>query len=110
MKQRNDAVYVNDILESINLIVNYVQDKSEFEFSTNLLLQDAVIRRFEIIGEAASKISNEFKLTHLSIEWGLMKDMRNKLIHEYFGISANTIYQTIQRDLPLLKDKLEKLV
>ena len=110
MNKRNDTVYINDILESINQIVIYVRDKSEFEFSANLLLQDAVIRRFEIIGEAASKISNEYKLTHSSIEWGLMKDMRNKLIHEYFGISANTIYQTIHRDLPLLKEKLKKLL
>lgn len=110
MNKRNDSVYVNDILESITLIVIYLGDKTEFEFAPDLLVQDAVIRRFEIIGEAASKISNEFKLSHSLIEWGLMKDMQNKLIHEYFGISANTIYQTIQRDLPILKQKLEKLI
>lgn len=110
MSERNNSVYINDILESINQIIIYVGDKSEFEFSTDLLIQDAVIRRFEIIGEAASKISIDYKATNSSIEWGLMKDMRNKLIHEYFGISAKTIYQTIQRDLPFLKEKPEKLV
>ncbi len=110
MSPRNDSVYVNDILESINQIIIYVGDKSEFEFSNDLLVQDAVIRRFEIIGEAVSKISINFKTNNTSIEWGLMKDMRNKLIHEYFGVSAKTIYQTVNRDLPLLKEKLEKLV
>jgi uncharacterized protein with HEPN domain len=110
MSKRDDIVYINDILESINQIVIYVGDQSEFEFSNNLLVQDAVIRRFEIIGEAASKISVECKINHPSIEWSLMKDMRNKLIHEYFGISPKTIYLTIHRDLPLLKEKLEKLV
>ncbi|MFY9309422.1 MAG: HepT-like ribonuclease domain-containing protein [Bacteroidia bacterium] len=86
--KRDDKVYIADILESIKRITGYLGDKSEFEFSNDLLLQDGVIRRFEVIGEAASKISPEFKSAHTSIEWGLMKDMRNKLIHEYFGIST----------------------
>ena len=110
MKNRNDNVYINDILESIVHIFNYVGDKTEFEFSGNSLLQDAVIRRFEIIGEASSKISTEYKEANPTIEWGLMKDMRNKLIHEYFGISPATIFQTIHKDLPVLKEKLEKLI
>ena len=110
MTKRDDAVYLKDILESINQIFVYVKNKTEFEFSSDLLVQDAVTRRFEIIGEAASKISIDFRSKHPEIEWGLMKDMRNKLIHDYFGISAATIFLTIYKDLPILKEKLERLI
>ena len=61
MTKRDDTVYLKDILESIQQIFTYVVHKTEFDFSSDLLLQDAVIRRFEIIGEAASKISSDFK-------------------------------------------------
>lgn len=74
------------------------------------MLQDAVIRRFEIIGEASSKISDAFKVSHPQIQWKLMKAMRNKLIHEYFGVSAHTLFQTIQIDLPQLQEQLSKLI
>jgi uncharacterized protein with HEPN domain len=106
---RSEQVYLQDILESIETILSYTQDKSEFEFLNDIMLQDAVIRRFEIIGEAASKISETTRNQHPKIQWRLMKEMRNKLIHEYFGVSAITIYATIKIDLPILKDQLEKL-
>ena len=71
------------------------------------MLQDAIIRRFEIIGEAASKFSQATKDNNPNIEWALMKGMRNKLIHEYFGVSSATIYSTIKLDLPSLFDQLK---
>jgi uncharacterized protein with HEPN domain len=74
------------------------------------MLQDAVIRRFEIIGEASTKISEDIKNKNPQVQWRLMKGMRNKLIHEYFGVSAITIYSTIKLDLPVLKEQLENLV
>ena len=110
MKKRDDKVYLNDIFESINIIENFIGDMTEKEFSSNLLVHDAVIRRFEIIGEAASKISDQLKNNANDIEWGLMKDMRNKLIHEYFGVSSETIYQTVKEDLPFLKRQIEILL
>lgn len=110
MNQRDDKVYLNDILESIGIIGDFIGSLTEFEFSSNLLVHDAVIRRFEIIGEAASKISDKLKDRTAHIEWGLMKDMRNKLIHEYFGVSAITIYQTVKADLPVLKEQIAKLL
>jgi uncharacterized protein with HEPN domain len=106
---RSDQVYLQDILESIGHIERYLGDKTDFEFSKDMMLQDAVIRRFEIIGEAASKISEKLKSENPGIAWRLMKEMRNKLIHEYFGISSKTIYTTIKQDLPILKEQLSKL-
>jgi uncharacterized protein with HEPN domain len=110
MSKRSNKVYLEDILESINCIFDYLGDKTEFEFMQSLLIQDAVTRRFEIIGEASSKIDVDYKLKYPEIEWNLMKDMRNKLIHEYFGVSNSTIYNTVHLYLPSLKEKLEKLI
>ena len=107
---RSDLVYIKDILESINLIFSYTGHKTESEFIADNMLQDAVVRRFEIIGEAASKLSESLKQQTPQIQWRLMKAMRNKLIHEYFGVSAMTIYRTLQTDLPPLKEELKKLL
>ena len=107
---RSDQVYIQDIVESIEMIFTYVDNKTDFEFSRDLMLQDAVIRRFEIIGEAASKISEQTKVQNPGVQWKLMRAMRNKLIHEYFGVSAVTIYSTVKFDLPILKQQLDKLI
>jgi len=106
---RSDQVYLQDILESIRMIFSYVDKRTESDFMIDFMLQDAVIRRFEIIGEAATKISTDFKVRHSEVQWSLMKSMRNKLVHEYFGISPATVYLTIQIDLPVLKEQLEKM-
>ncbi len=106
---RDDKVYLGDIIESIELIFSYIDNQSDFEFSQNLLVQDAIYRRFEIIGEATANISESFRTAHPEIEWRLMRAMRNKLSHEYFGISSHTIYNTIQQDLPTLLGKLQNL-
>jgi uncharacterized protein with HEPN domain len=107
---RSDKVYLQDIFESVEIILNYTENKTEFEFVDDLMLQDAVIRRFEIIGEASSKVSENIKNENPGVQWRLMKEMRNKLIHEYFGVSALTIYSTIKFDLPILKEQLESLI
>jgi uncharacterized protein with HEPN domain len=107
---RSDKVYLQDILESIKALFSYTENKTEIEFSKDFMLQDAVIRRFEIIGEASSKISVVIKNENPEVQWRLMKEMRNKLIHEYFGVSPITIYSTIKLDLPVLKDQVEKLL
>ncbi|MEO8885584.1 MAG: DUF86 domain-containing protein [Mucilaginibacter sp.] len=106
---RSDKIYIQDISESITIIISYIGDKSEHDFINDLMLQDAVTRRFEIIGEAASKISQQFKDQHPNLPWSLMKGMRNKLIHEYFGVSATTLYSTIQIDIPILSAQLKEI-
>jgi uncharacterized protein with HEPN domain len=110
MKNRDDKVYLEDILESIGHIEEFTHKLSEKDFVSNLLVQDAVIRRLEIIGEAATKISLKLRNANPEIQWGLMKGMRNKLIHEYFGVSPATIYNTIKKSLPIVKQQLKALL
>jgi len=107
---RPDVVYIQDILSSLEIVFTYVENKTEFEFLNDLRLQDAVIRRFEIIGEAATKISDHIKSKNPKVQRRLMKEMRNKLIHEYFGVSPVTIYSTVKMDLPILKEQLENII
>ncbi len=106
---RSDKVYIEDVIASVQIILSYIGDKTEYDFINDMMLQDAIIRRFEIIGEAASKISESVKNQNPHVQWRLMKEMRNKLIHEYFGISAVTIYSTIRLDIPVLLDQLNKI-
>src|SRR5258708_32267388 len=107
---RSDEVYLQDIIDAIDIILNYTKNKTEIEFINDQMLQDAVIRRFEIIVEASTKISEVAKNKNPEVQWRLMKGMRNKLIHEYFGVSSGTIYSTLNLDLPILKEQLENFV
>ncbi len=79
------------------------------EFKKNKLVVDAVIRNFEIIGEASTHIPHTFRTTHPHVPWKQMTAMRNVLIHEYFGVNLGTVWQTVQTRLPTLKQQLLEL-
>jgi uncharacterized protein with HEPN domain len=68
-----------------------------------------VIRNIEIIGEASKKISNDYKQTYRDIEWKEIAGMRDKLIHDYFGVNISVIWKTVQEDIPILAKELKKL-
>lgn len=97
-----DLVYLIDIKESLEIIAGYTKDFTESEFLNNLMLVDASVRRLEIIGEAANNISEELKSLYSELPWKEMIGMRNKLIHEYFGVDTILLWETIIKDLPLL--------
>ena len=73
------------------------------------MIQDAVIRNIEIIGEATKKISKSFTLDHQEIPWSEMTGMRDKLIHDYLDVDIDVVWKTIEVDLPLLKDLLSNI-
>ena len=106
---KNSDVYVQHILDAIATIEHYVKGVDEAKFFMDQLLQDGVTRQLEIIGEATTKLPLAFRKAHTKVPWTVIVSMRNKLIHEYFGVSASTIYQAIHKDLPLLKQKLVSL-
>ena len=105
-----DTKYLRHILESINMIEEYLTGVSEIDFYSNQQLQDSVVRRLEIIGEASKLVSEELKEKYTQIAWRDATDMRNFLIHAYFGIDYKIIWQTVIKELPLLKREIEKIL
>ena len=109
MPKRQDKLLINDMLEHIENIFEFVKSDSYEDFINNKMKLLAVVRCFEVMGEAAAMVSEETKLTNSSIEWREIKDFRNKLIHDYFGIDYETVWQIIQSDLPYNYELLKKL-
>ncbi len=109
MKKRDARLYLDDILESIKLIGQYSRGISLEDFSRDPKLQDAIVRRLEIIGEAAKQVPQSFKDQHHDIPWKKMAGMRDVVIHEYFVVRLDRVWLTLQEDLPPLKRQLEDL-
>ena len=103
---RSCSFRIKDILQAIDNIEQYTQNMTAFQFKKNKLVIDAVIRNFEIIGEASVHIPQAFRNDHSHVPWKQMTAMRNILIHEYFGVHLGTIWQTLQIELPTLKQQL----
>ena len=101
--------YLNHILTSISKIQKYTSKKSYSDLVKDTMLQDAVIRQIEVIGEATSKISNDFKAKYNNVPWLDMKDMRNKLIHDYLNVNLRHVWNVVTQDIEPLKDMLEKI-
>lgn len=99
-----DDIYVKHILDAIRSIEQYTNNLDYKSFTENKMVQDAVIRELEIIGEAVKNLSENFKLKHPETPWQIIADTRNKLIHEYFGVDMEIVWQTIKEDLPKLKN------
>jgi uncharacterized protein with HEPN domain len=107
---KDDKVYLQHILECIEKIETFSKDISSYEFNQNILLQDAIIRNIEIIGEATKRVSAAFKEVHPEIPWKQMAGMRDKLVHDYLDIEPEIIWITINADIPLLKELISKLL
>ncbi len=107
---KSDQVLANHILEFINSVENYTAGFTKEEFLSNFMLQDAVTRNVEIIGEACSKVSKETKDKFPEIPWRDIVAMRNILIHEYFRADPETIWNVIQVDIPNLKSNILKIL
>ncbi len=101
-----DIVYLKDILEAAKLLRQYVKGKLYDDFIGDTYFQDAVVRRCEIIGEAARRISPEFKMKYSQFPWDKMIALRNVLIHEYDDYDPYTVWETIRDDVPALIPKM----
>ncbi|MFH1890881.1 MAG: DUF86 domain-containing protein [Candidatus Kuenenbacteria bacterium] len=106
---KDDLIYLSHILEAVDKIEKYLKNVDYEFFLKSTIVIDAVTRNFEIIGEAANNISDEFKEKHPEFSWFDMSNMRNKLIHEYFGVDLNIVWDTCKNDLPKLKEQLQKI-
>ena len=110
MPKREARLYLEVIVSSISKIQDYIKDLSFQDFINDQMLLDAVVRNLEIIGEAARNIPPDISSKHIDVEWGKMVSMRNKVMHEYFGVDEEILWKTISDDLPSLKSKIEKLL
>lgn len=107
---RDWSFRIKDILYAIDKIERYTLDMSASEFKKNEQVIDAVIRNFEIIGEASNGIPLKIQQANPHIPWRQMISLRNFLIHEYFGVDLSTIWQTAHKHLPPLKQHLSKIL
>ena len=110
MPKRDFTLYLHDILESIEKIMEYTKGMTFEEFCDSSLVTDAVVRNFEIIGEAAARVPKEIREAHSSIPWEKMKSMRNIVIHEYFGVEHDILWTTIKKSLPVLEEEISKII
>ena len=101
-----DEVYVRHMLDAINTIASFLDCVDQLLFMEDVLVQSAVIRQIEIIGEAARNISDTFRARHDDVPWSDVIGMRNKLIHEYFGVDLEAVWKTAQEDIPQLQRQL----
>ncbi|MBU1374058.1 MAG: DUF86 domain-containing protein [Bacteroidetes bacterium] len=110
MSERETKLLLEDILDSLTKIELYTLGFSFEDYESDSKTKDAVERNFEKIGEASSRISDDYKLLNPAIEWRILKDFRNLIIHEYFGINNQIIWDTIKNRLPNLKQDILKLI
>lgn len=107
---QRDEAYLLDIALAAKRAIKYIATVSRAEFENDDMVQDAVARTLEIIGEAAGSVSEEFQEAHTDIPWRLMVGMRNRIIHEYSRVNWGTIWDTVKNDLPTLIRALEPLI
>ena len=105
-----DAIHLADIIKSARMIQEYVSGASRQNFLGNNQLQDSVIRRFEIIGEAAGRVSQRLRDGSPDVPWSEMRGMRNRVIHRYDDIDMDIVWDTVEQDIPRLITQLERLV
>lgn len=109
MSERSDREFLGDIREAIQRITNYTRGMSYEDFLSDAKTQDAVIRNLEVLGEAAKNLSEEFRVAHASLPWKSMMGTRDRLIHHYFGVSLDIVWQIVSLELPKVGSQLQKL-
>jgi uncharacterized protein with HEPN domain len=104
--KHDPKVFLDHILESIELIEKYTRNVTVEEFTESVDVQDKVIRRLEIIGEAVKNLPADIKKQHKDVPWKRIAGMRDKLIHEYFGVDLKLTWQVVEKELSPLKQRM----
>ncbi|MDP2479822.1 MAG: DUF86 domain-containing protein [Candidatus Palauibacterales bacterium] len=103
---RDDSVYVAHIREAIHRVQSYIHGLTKEAFLETPLVQDAVIRQLQIIGEAAKRLSSDYRTCTSDIPWSDITGMREKLVHDYMGVDLEAVWETVTRDVPELRERL----
>lgn len=110
MSKRDPLVLLKDIILAIQKIGRYTSHLNHDAFINDELIVDAVARNLEIIGEAARQLPEEYKRAHTEIPWTQIAGLRNRIVHDYFGLDLEIIWQIIQHDLPELEKQVSALM
>ncbi|MEM1562100.1 MAG: DUF86 domain-containing protein [Candidatus Bathyarchaeia archaeon] len=110
MRKRDYRDYLQDILDSIKDIEDFTRNVDFEDFARDRKTINAVIRSIEVIGEAAKHIPKSIRDKYPSIPWRKMAGMRDKLIHEYFGVDIKILWKTIKKDIPPLKPLIQNIL
>lgn len=110
MSKRNPQLLLEDMLLSIEKITSYIGAMDKDSFLKDARTVDAVVRNLEIIGEAASRIPEDFKTLHPQIPWRRAIGLRNRVIHEYFGVDLEIVWSVVTQDLPPLRAIVRQIV
>ena len=109
-KKRRDKDFLGDIWEAMDMIGLYTKGLTYRKFLEDRKTQDAVVRNFEVIGEATKNIAADFKAKHPKVPWKTLAGLRDKLIHFYFGIDYKIVWDITKKELPKLKRQIEDLL
>ncbi len=109
-RRRDDFLLLGDMLDSARKIQRYTEGFDYESFIADDKTVDAVIRNFEIIGEAANRIDPDFRIEHSEIEWRRIRGFRNRLVHDYFGVDYQIVWSVVENDLNALVDRLGEIV
>ena len=107
---RHFKLYLEDMLLAMNRIAEYIEGFDFIRFKQNYMIVDAVIRNFEVIGEAAKNIPDSIKENNMDVPWKKMYSLRNTISHEYFGIDYEIIWEIAANQLPANKKQIEQIV
>lgn len=108
--KKDPKILLFDVLDSIEKIEKYAKNVSENDFFDNIQVQDAVVRRIEIIGEAVKGLPISFRNKHTDIPWKKIAGTRDVLIHDYSGIDVDLVWKIIKKDIPKLKKQIKELL
>lgn len=106
---RDDRVYLRHIQDAINRVLEYTKD-GKGAFLATPMTQDAVVRNLEIIGEAVKNLSEGVKAAHGGIPWKSIAGMRDRMIHQYFGVNLELVWEVVERDLPRLNAEVNGIL
>lgn len=109
VKQKNPEIYLDHIMESVGYIELYLKNVKKTNFIRKVEIQDKVIRRLEIIGEAVKSLPNKIRLGYGEVPWRKIAGMRDFLIHEYFRVDLDLAWEVAKKEIPVLKRQILKI-
>jgi len=107
---KNDIAYLKHIADAISDIKRFMKNVNKEEFLENREKQYAVLRALEIIGEATKNLSKEMKAEHPEVNWSDIAGMRDRLIHQYFGVNLDLVWATVKKNLPELENQVSEML